>query len=189
MSSTGKGFAVFPSGINTMVEAIGEPSLYQYVASEFSDALRKRIEVGRPIRWPELPFYLHWTMATDDEFAKAAAEVLARSAVEQSALSRAVDAEVKWRGAMLRLRDEAVWVEGGGFHLLVAYTSADRYPSYDRKARAEVKKWTVSMDKGFLDSIRMSSSAAHHTSASSKDRAGAIKSMRGMVTKFLGVTL
>lgn len=182
MSNMGDGFLGFQARMAAIVEALGEPRLQPYVAAEFRDHLVKEMERARGIngyqgRGRGLPMFLEWTLATAAEFDQAG-----RTADDMLSVARniPVTAQGRFLGTSLVLRDTAVWVEGGGYRLLVIH-------AYNYRTRQNEVKWDVSLVREWQNRFPTANGRPTSTHAKSKD--SAVKAMKRMAKDFMGVDL
>jgi hypothetical protein len=180
-------FEAFQAKIDAITAAIGEPTVRPYVADVFADTLRDTMRDTR--RAPSygkgsLPWGLEWTLATQDEFAEATQRGDAHLCRSQFLPPKA---QGRWRGTVMTLRDDDVWIERGGYRLLVASAFIGTSSTYDRASGTYITKWQISINRRYESKIGCSSSGPKMSHAKEPD--AAIKTLRRMVKDLVGCDL
>lgn len=153
----------------------------EWVAREFADKLRESMAVARGIRTYDLPYGVAWTMATTAEFDRASAERERVMGIEQF---EPIAVEAAWRGAMIRRRETAAWLEGGGYRLLIGLASIDRAEEHHRG-----ENWRAHLCKEAMDASPERYGPGRHSSINAKTRAASIRSLDKLVETFFHVQL
>lgn len=176
------GFLGWQARIDAISEALGGSAVVrEWVATEFAEKLRATMAIARGVRDYDLPWRVAWTMATTAEFDQASAERERVMGIEQY---EPIAAEVEWNGAMIRRREAGVWLEGGGYRLLIGLASVDRDDSHPRGGN-----WRTHMCDEAMSASGQRYGPGKHSSVNSKSRAAAIRSLDKLVESFFGVQL
>lgn len=186
MSNHGDGFLRFQALIDSIVDALGEPSLRQAVAKHFSKILELEMRKSRGLPgWGGLPSSAFWTMATTSEF-NAAAE-RADISLSTAGPSSPIKAEAQWRGTKLYLRGSRIYAERLGYRLVAFYCFESS--SYSSRLGRQVPKWQACADKEFLDCAGIGVGSGRPQMTHAGSAAAGVKAIRRMAKDFLGVEL
>lgn len=182
-SNFGDGFLGFQARIDAIAEALGgDAEVREWVASEFAERLRRTMATMRGCREYTLPWRIFWTMATTAEFDAGGRQAERIMGIEQY---EPIEAQATWRGAQLARRGATIWLEGGGYRLIVAMASRDDGES----ARKGKERWRAHITDEAASASGRSYGPGCHKSANAGSRAAAIKAAERIVKAFLGVEL
>lgn len=169
--------------INEVADDLGGFHARQFVAQDCENTLREITSTrmyGSPYT---IGYQAAWTLATDADFEQAVEKC--KSTMFRIRDDYPLNAEVPFRGAMLRQRLYHVFLEGKTYGTLIAMTSEGAPRSRDKGKwhtflSSDAKILLHGMEKRFARST-------NPTSVVTKSGAGAVKSLRNLVEKFFAV--